>query len=55
MIDEYMNLINTLILFKTNYPQYAEKINKALEVMEVDKVLIKAIELELNNGKESSC
>lgn len=55
MMEEYINLINTLIIFKTNHPQYSEKINKGLEAMEIDKVLIKAIELELNNGRESSC
>lgn len=50
MIDEYMNLINTLILFKHNHPEYTEKINKGLEVMEIDKVLIYAIEEGLRTG-----
>ena len=50
MVNEYMNLINILILFKYNHLQYAEKIDKALEVMEVDKVLIYAIEEGLRTG-----
>ena len=50
MMEEYINLSNTLILFKHNHLQYAEKIDKALEVMEVDKVLIYAIEEGLRTG-----
>ena len=49
MLNEYTNLITTLIGFKNHHPEYAEKINKALEAMGVDIILIHAIEEEVNN------
>lgn len=49
MNEKYMNLITTLIGFKNHHPEYAEKINKALEAMGVDVILINAIEEEVHN------
>lgn len=49
MIEEYINLITTLIGFKNHHPEYAEKINKALEAMGVDVILIHAIEEEVHS------
>ena len=59
MVNEYIGLITHLIAFKRNHPEYAEKIYKVLKVMEVDKILINAIEEDLNtleeNDKEAGC
>ena len=52
MLNEYINLITTLIGFKNHHPEYAEKIYKVLKVMEVDKILINAIEEDLITGDE---
>lgn len=52
MDEKYMDLITDLIMLKDNYPQYAEKIYKVLKVMEVDKILINAIEEDLIIGDE---
>ena len=52
MINEYIGLITHLIAFKRKYPEYAEKIYKVLKVMEVDKILINAIEEDLTTGDE---
>ena len=52
MVNEYIGLITHLILFKRNHPEYAEKIYKVLKVMEVDKILINAIEEDLSAGDE---
>lgn len=49
MLNEYINLITTLIGFKNHHSKYAEKINKALEAMGVDVILIHAIEEEVHN------
>lgn len=45
----YIDLITDLIGFKNHHPEYAEKINKALEVMGVDVILIHAIEEEVHS------
>ena len=52
MVNEYIGLITHLIAFKRNHPEYAEKIYKVLKVMEVDKILINAIEEDLSTGDE---
>ena len=52
MVNEYIGLITHLIAFKRKYPEYAEKIYKVLKVMEVDKILINAIEEDLTTGDE---
>ena len=52
MLNEYIGLITHLIAFKRKYPEYAEKIYKVLKVMEVDKILINAIEEDLTTGDE---
>ena len=52
MVNEYIGLITHLIAFKRKYPEYAEKIYKVLKVMEVDKILINAIEEDLSTGDE---
>ena len=53
MVNEYIGLITHLIAFKRKHPEYAEKIYKALKVMEVDKILINAIEEDLNTLEEN--
>lgn len=52
MVNEYIGLITHLIAFKRKHPEYAEKIYKVLKVMEVDKILINAIEEDLSTGDE---
>ena len=52
MVNEYIGLITHLIAFKRKHPEYAEKIYKVLKVMEVDKILINAIEEDLSAGDE---
>ena len=52
MTQEYIGLITHLIAFKRNHPEYAEKIYKVLKVMEVNKILINAIEEDLSTGDE---
>ena len=49
MVNEYIGLITHLIAFKRKHPEYAEKIYKVLKVMEVDKILIHAIEEEVHS------
>ena len=52
MVNEYIGLITHLIAFKHNHLEYAEKIYQVLKVMEVDKILINAIEEDLSTGDE---
>lgn len=51
MIEEYINLIFHLTDFKNKYPEYTEKINKALEAIGVEQWMIKAVEAELKTGE----
>ena len=52
MVNEYIGLLTHLIAFKRNHPEYAEKIYKVLKIMEVDKILINAIEAGQGTGDE---
>ena len=52
MDEKYIGLITHLIAFKRNHPENTEKIYKVLKVMEVDKILINAIEEDLTTGDE---
>ena len=47
----YIDLITDLIMLRED-PKYADKVDKALEVMEVNEQLIKAIEAGQGTGDE---
>lgn len=47
----YINLITDLILLRED-PKYVDKVDKALEVMEVEQWMINAIEVALTTGDE---
>ena len=47
----YIDLITDLIMLRED-PKYADKVDKALEVMEVEQWMINAIEVALTTGDE---
>ena len=47
----YIDLITDLILLRED-PKYADEVDKALEVMEVEPWMINAIEAALTTGDE---